>query len=146
MIWTSSGRCRRPVAAAVTAAAATAAATATTAAVAAATAAVAAAAATAAVAAAAATAAAAAAAFTRAGLVDDQGAAADVAAVDGRDRLLRLVFARHFDEAEAARLARVAVGDDLGAGDVACFGEQVMEILVGGLIAQIADIEFGCHS
>jgi len=90
--------------------------------------------------------AAAAAAFTRAGLVDNQGASADIAAIDGGDCLLRFVFGRHFDEPKAASFAGVAVGDDLRGSDVAGFGEQLMELLVGGLIAQIADIEFGCHN
>ena len=98
---------------------AAAAATATTAATAATTAAATTAAATAATAAesaaAASTAAAAAATATAIlGLLDGDLTALDVAAVDLLDRLARLVFGRHFDEAEAARTAGLTIRDDLG--------------------------------
>jgi hypothetical protein len=92
-----------------------------------------------------ATAAAATSAFTWAGLVDDQGTAIDVAAIDRGDRLLRFIFACHLNETEATGLARIAVGDDLCAGDVAGFREEVIKLLVRRLIAQITDVKFGCH-
>jgi hypothetical protein len=131
--------------AAVASATAAAVASATTAAVASATTAAVASATTAAVASATTATASAASAFTRAGFVDHQRASADIAAIDGGNCLLRFVFGCHFDKSEAARLAGVAIRDDLSGSHVAGLSEQVMEFLVGHLVAQIADIKFGCH-
>jgi hypothetical protein len=51
---------------------------------------------------------------------------------------------RHFDEREAARLARVPVGNDIHALHAAVCGESRMEIVLGSLIAEISD-KYACH-
>jgi len=51
---------------------------------------------------------------------------------------------RHFDECEAARLARVTVGNDIHALHAAVCGESRMEIVLGSLIAEISD-KYACH-
>jgi len=52
---------------------------------------------------------------------------------------------RHFDEREAARLARVPVRDDIHALHVAVSGERRMKIVLGSLITEISD-KYVCHS
>jgi hypothetical protein len=51
---------------------------------------------------------------------------------------------RHFDECEAARLARVPVGDDIHALHAAVSSESRMKILLGSLITEISD-KYVCH-
>src|SRR5262249_35282021 len=73
------------------------------------------------------------------GLVDSQGAAADLLAVEGADRLVAAVG--HLDEAEAARTAGFAVGDDLGTGHGAVLREQLAQVVGGRLEGQVADVD-----
>jgi hypothetical protein len=52
---------------------------------------------------------------------------------------------RHFDEREAARLARVPVGDDIHALHAAVSSESRMKIILGSLITEISD-KYVCHN
>ena len=64
---------------------------------------------------------------------DLQRAAVDVAAVGRLDGRVGLRRAGHLDEGEAARLAGVAIGDDLQVDDLAAvFFERLLEGLVSG--------------
>src|SRR5690606_22104885 len=133
------------VATATAVATAAAAATATAAAIATATAA-AATAATAAVAAATATAAeAAAAAGLLARLVDDQAAACERVAVQSANGGLRRLVGGHRDEAEAARAAGFAIGDDLGIDDFTVIAEKLRQLRVGRAPRQVAHVDLGSH-
>jgi len=91
-------------------------------------------------AAAASTATAAAARLTRLGGIDCQRPSVEGLAVGAADGLLRFVFVRHFDKAKATGLAGFAVSDYLAAGDCAVGNEKVGKCLVGGVIAEVADI------
>ena len=72
-------------------------------------------------------------------------AAVVLLAVHGGDRGLGLVVARHFDEPEALAAARVAVVDDLGAGDLAVLAEQLFEVRAGDAVAQIPHVKLLTH-
>ena len=52
---------------------------------------------------------------------------------------------RHFDEREAARLARVPVSDNIHALHAAVSSESRVEIIFGSLITEISD-KYACHS
>src|SRR4029077_6606859 len=67
-------------------------------------------------------------ALARLRLVDVDLPAADLAAVEGRDRLSRLARRTHLDEAEASRAAGVAVGDDGRRFARSHFREQRLEL------------------
>src|SRR5262249_24519658 len=77
--------------------------------------------------------------FAGLGLVDGQGPAADILAVEGGDGLLAPLA--HLHEAEAPRAAGVPVADDLGAGDRAVRREQLAQVVGGGLEGQVADVD-----
>src|SRR5205085_223677 len=87
----------------------------------------------------AATAAAAAAVLTGLGLVDREAAALVHGAVEGGDGLVAAVL--HLHEPEAARAARLPVGDDLGLGDPAVLPEQLAEVVRGGVEGEVADVD-----
>lgn len=78
--------------------------------------------------------------LARAGFVDDEGAAAHVGAVHRGDGLAGLFIVGHLDEAEAAGAAGLAVDDDLGTVDLPVLGEQLGEVLLGGAVRKIADV------
>src|SRR5690606_1534954 len=137
------------VAATATVAAATAVATAAAATTAAAVAATTAAAATTTAAVAATTATAAAAAAAAAGLparlVDDQAAAFERVAVQSANGGLRRLVGGHRDEAEAARAAGFAIGDDLGIDDFTVIAEKLRQLRVGRAPRQVAHVDLGSH-
>src|SRR6185295_8475049 len=81
--------------------------------------------------------------FTRAGLVDGERAAAELGAVEVVNR--RVATLGHLDEAEAARAAGVAVGDDLGAGHGAVVAERLAEVVRGGRERQVPDVDLLAH-
>ena len=62
------------------------------------------------------------------------------------NRILRILVRGHFDEGKAARAARLAVAHHIDAGNVAGFREQRGEVVLVGVIREIADIEFVAHS
>jgi hypothetical protein len=66
--------------------------------------------------------------FLRTRFVDGQGAAIMLLAVDRGDRGRGLFVAGHFDKAKTLAATRVAVVDDLGAGDRAMLREQLFEV------------------
>src|SRR5262249_26294045 len=79
------------------------------------------------------------------GLVDGQGTAIVLLAVEVGDGGLGLVIGRHFDEAEAAAGAGSAVGDDLGALDGPVSREEILEVRAAHVVAQISDVKFPAH-
>ena len=81
--------------------------------------------------------------FPRLGLVNRQGAALQVGAVHGGDRLVGP--GRHLDEREPAAATGLPVGDHLGAGDRPELGEGLDQVLAGGLERNVADVQFLAH-
>src|SRR5207247_8178031 len=77
------------------------------------------------------------------GLVDLQGAALDLGAVQGGDGGVAALA--HLDEAEAARAAGVAVGRHLGAGHRAVVGEPAAEVVRGGGVGEVPHINVLAH-
>src|SRR5262245_38391162 len=77
------------------------------------------------------------------GLVDGQGPASVLRAVEGGDGLVSPLG--HLDEAEAARAPGVPVGHDLGTGDGAILREQLAQLIGGGLKGQVADVDVLAH-
>src|SRR5262249_31788397 len=76
-------------------------------------------------------------------LVDRQGAALELGAVEGLDGLVTTLG--HLDEAEAAGAAGLAVGHDLGPGDGAEAAERLPEGVAGGGERQGADAQVLAH-
>src|SRR5262245_34710240 len=89
--------------------------------------------------AAAATTAAARAAGTR--FVHGERAPAEVLAVKRLDRRLALGVVGHRDEPESTRAAGFAIGDDRRLADLAVLREEVVQVLIGGLVRQVADVD-----
>src|SRR5262249_50829715 len=83
--------------------------------------------------------------FPRPGLVDGEGAAARLLAVQGGDGRLGLLVRLHFDEAEALGAACVPVHDDLGGFDRTVRLEHRRQVGVGYPIGQVAHIQFLTH-
>src|SRR5262245_28276314 len=79
-------------------------------------------------------------------LVDGEGAVVVLSAVQGVDGTLRLLIALHFNEAEAARAAGFAVGDDLCARHLTVLAEHFQQVVGGGRPGQVADIDVLSHS
>src|SRR5690349_13883455 len=75
-------------------------------------------------------------------LVDAQRATAELLAIEILDGA-RCVGARHLDEAEAARAAGVAIGDDAHRLDGAMLCEQLTELGVGSGKRQVAHVDSG---
>ena len=84
--------------------------------------------------------------FARAGLVDDDRAAADGLAVHAVDGGLRLGVRAHLDKAEALRAAGVAVHHDLGGGNATKLGEVAFQAGVGHGVGQVAHVDFAAHA
>ncbi len=72
---------------------------------------------------------------------DNELAAHEVFIVQLRHRALRFIGRRHGHEAEAFGLFVVFMGDDLGVFDDADALEQVEKIALGGIVAEVADVE-----
>src|SRR5207253_2262928 len=89
--------------------------------------------------------AAAAALLARTRLVDRQGAAAVGRPVQRVDGGLRLVVVRHLDEPEAPAPPAELVDDDLAARDRPVSLEQLHEIIAGGVVWQVADVDVLAH-
>src|SRR5438876_7845050 len=79
------------------------------------------------------------------GFVDGQGPALVIEVVQFLDGLLRLRVVLHFDEAEAARASRLAVGDHLSAAYLAVLAEQFQQNTVDRIPHEIADIDYVRH-
>src|SRR5437899_2650613 len=69
--------------------------------------------------------------LARPGLVDGEGAALDLLAVEGGNRLVPATG--HFNEPKPARTARLPVGGDLGTSDLAKRLEELAQVVGGGL-------------
>src|SRR5205823_5203852 len=78
-------------------------------------------------------------------LVDGEGAAAGVLAVQGGDGGLGLLVGLHLHEAEALGAAGVPVHDDLGRLHGAVRLEHLGEVPVGHPVTQVADVQFLTH-
>src|SRR5262249_21390394 len=79
------------------------------------------------------------------GLVDGQGAAVHLLAVEGGDGGLGLLVRLHLDEGEALGLPRVTVRDDLGRLHPAVLPEQLLQVAGGDGVGQVADIKLFPH-
>src|SRR5206468_959835 len=79
------------------------------------------------------------------GLVDREGPAARLPAVEGGDGGLGLLVAAHLHEPEALGPARVPVHDHLGRLHGAVGPEHRREIAVGHAVAQVADVQLLTH-
>ncbi len=77
--------------------------------------------------------------------VDSKRATVEVGAVHRADCGLRLLCARHGDEREAARLAAVAIDDEVNFGDASARGERRLNRLFGGIEREIADVKTVAH-
>ena len=72
-------------------------------------------------------------------LVDLEGTTAEVHAVERLHRTRR-IGTGHFDEPEAARLARIAIGDEGNLLDRAVRREQIANCIFGSREGKIADV------
>jgi hypothetical protein len=79
------------------------------------------------------------------GFVDAKGATIERGAVHGLDRFLSLRRRAHRHEAEAARLSRSAVSNDVNIGDLADARERFPYRLYSGRERQVADIKTRPH-
>jgi hypothetical protein len=79
------------------------------------------------------------------GFIYIQRSTVEIGAIQLSNRSLGCRRFRHFNEREAARLARVPVCDDIHALHVAVSGERRMKIVSGSLITEISD-KYICHS
>src|SRR5262249_6119036 len=79
------------------------------------------------------------------GLVHLEGAAAEVAAVEGADRVRRGVLVRHLDEGEAARAAGLAVHDDAHGLDRPVAPEGALQVLLGAGVRKVAHVDLLAH-
>jgi hypothetical protein len=73
----------------------------------------------------------------RARFVDVDGAAADLRTVQGRDGLISIFVAGHFDETESARAPRVAVGHDADPINLSVRFKSLTKLIFTGVEAQI---------
>src|SRR5688572_8232541 len=83
--------------------------------------------------------------FAGLGLVDGEGSAVEVLAVQGRDRGLRLGVAAHLDERETLAPTGVPVLNDLGGLHGAVLPTQLLEVRARGVIAEISDVQLAAH-
>src|SRR3972149_8153233 len=79
------------------------------------------------------------------GLVHLECAAFELLAVELLDGLLSLAVRTHLNEAEAARLPGLAIGDDRDRLAGPSLREQILEVLVVDGEAEIADVQFSSH-
>src|SRR5262249_39237808 len=79
------------------------------------------------------------------GLINGQGTAVEVLAIQGSDSGLGLLVHLHFHEAEPLGTARVVVHDYLGRLYVAVRLEQLPEIAIGHTLTQVADVQLLTH-
>lgn len=75
------------------------------------------------------------------GFIDAELAAANFLAVDFANGVAAGVVVTHFDEAEAARAAGLAIGDQGDVRDFAVLREQVTHFVFGRIKAQIANVD-----
>src|SRR5262245_32709860 len=75
-------------------------------------------------------------------LVHRERTAVELAAAELVDRGLALGLRRHLDEPEAARAARVTVGDDAAAVDRAGLREELAQIVLGRLERKVTNVQF----
>src|SRR5688500_9107728 len=81
----------------------------------------------------------AAAAFLGTGLVHLDGTALELLTIELLDRLLCFVVGGHLDESEAARLTRVAIGDDRRRLAGARLSEELLQVASSDLEREISD-------
>src|SRR5438445_659946 len=84
--------------------------------------------------------------LARACFIDRQGSTVDLVPVEGRDRGLRLIAIVHLDKAKAFRAAGIPIHDDLGRLHRTVRHKQILQIAVGHLIGQVADIQLLGHA
>jgi hypothetical protein len=79
------------------------------------------------------------------GLVDGEGPAAVLLAVQGRDGGLGFFIGSHLDETESLAAPGVAIVDDLRRDDRAVRTKQLFQLGAIDLIAQVADVQLLTH-
>jgi hypothetical protein len=77
------------------------------------------------------------------GGIDVEASAPDLSAIEEPDRVGRLGVAGELHERKAPRPTGLAVGGEAGADDAARFGQKCRQLILGGLIAQVADEDLG---
>jgi hypothetical protein len=80
-----------------------------------------------------------------AGLVDGEGAAIVLLAVEGLNGCLGFVVVRHLDEPETFTAAGVAIVDHLGRKNLAVLAKQLLEFRAIHLVAQVPDVQLLSH-
>jgi hypothetical protein len=83
--------------------------------------------------------------FARTGFVDSEVTAVNILAVKGFDGGLRAFRGFHGDETKAARAAAEFVHDQIHIGDWAVFREQVLDLIFGGVVGKIPNIQSCAH-
>lgn len=78
--------------------------------------------------------------FTRTRFIHRQSPAAQLSAIQGRHRLIRIAVIRHFDKRKTARLSRFSVLHDLDALHLTVCGKCRIKILLGRLERNVPDI------
>jgi hypothetical protein len=81
--------------------------------------------------------------FPRAGFVDIQRPAIQLAAVESFDCIFSFTGIRHFDEPEATGLTGLAIPDDTDALHRTVLGESGLQVILGRIIGQIANENVG---
>jgi len=79
------------------------------------------------------------------GFIDCQGATVHSPAVEHGNGLLTCRFGFHFNESKTPGLTRVPVGNNLGRGHLAGLGKKRVQLFLGCVKGQIADIQFDTH-
>src|SRR5262249_41002041 len=83
--------------------------------------------------------------FTRTGFIDGEGPSAIGGAVQGADCGLGFIVVGHLDEAETAAAPAKFVDDHLAARDGPVLLEQLLQIIAGGVVGEVTDIDVLRH-
>jgi hypothetical protein len=83
--------------------------------------------------------------FFRAGFIDSERPAVMLLPIKGGDGGRGFFVAGHFDKTKTFAASRVAIVNDLGAGDLPVLGKQLFEIRAGYVVAQISHIKLLTH-
>ncbi len=81
----------------------------------------------------------------RTSLVDREIAASEVGVVQLIDRLLGIIIGCHLDKGESSRTTRGHVAHHVDAFHRAGLGKQILQVLFGRRVRQVADVEFTAH-
>jgi hypothetical protein len=83
--------------------------------------------------------------FARTSLINGQGASLPLLAAERLGGSIRAFLGGHGHEGEAARPAAHFIHHEINLGDRAVLGEKILKIIFGGIIREIAHIQFSVH-